>query len=166
MSDFAALLDELDTRLLVTRPGYHLLLQPGATEAALDAFEARFSLTLPPMFRRLYRWRNGQDAHSSTPLIDNRTFSPLELVAETKDEFDSMIGSDFPDPSWWRRGWVPFLHNGGGSHLCVDVLAENGGTPGRLVAFWKADNDRPVEFETLEAFVRRVLATLDDTAPG
>jgi hypothetical protein len=25
--------------------------------------------------------------------------------------------SDFDRPEWWRRGWVPLLSNGGGSHL-------------------------------------------------
>src|SRR5262245_14700460 len=107
-----ALLGRMDHWLAVNRPDYYALLQPGATAAELDAFEEHFSLRLPVSFRALYRWRSGQDPGSSNPLQMNRTFSTLEEVRSTKAELDSMIGYDFDDPAYWRRGWVPFLHNG------------------------------------------------------
>ena len=116
MADAAALIGRMDRWLASNRPDYSALLQPGATDAKLAAFEARLSLSLPEPFRQLYRWRNGQDPGSSDPLQFNRTFSTLEEVASTKQELDSMIGSDFEDPRYWRRGWVPFLH---GCHRLV-----------------------------------------------
>jgi len=91
----------------------------------------------------------------------NRMFLSLEAVAEIKDLLDSMIGSDFEDPRYWRRGWVPFLHNGGGSYLCLDSTAEDGGVPGQLIAFWKADHDRPVEYPSLEAWLEAVAAFIE-----
>jgi cell wall assembly regulator SMI1 len=155
------LLRRMDHRLAINRPAYYALLKPGVTEAQLDAFEAQFSLVLPAAFRQLYLWRNGQDPNSSARLQYNRTFSTLADVAEWKDLLDSMIGSDFEDPRYWRRGWVPFLHNGGGSHLCLDLLAEDGGQPGQLVAFWKADEDRPIEFRSLEAWLTDLVGSME-----
>ncbi len=70
---------------------------------------------------------------------------------------DGMIGYDFDDPKYWRRGWVPFLHNGGGSYLCLDLLAEDGGDPGQLIAFWKQDSDRPIEYPDLRAWIQAVI---------
>jgi cell wall assembly regulator SMI1 len=157
-----SLIDRMDRWLAANRPDYYALLRPGATDDQIDAFEARCGLKLPASFRALYRWRNGQDPMSFAPLQMNRSFSTLEEITETKALLDSMIGHDFEDPGWWRRGWVPFLHNGGGSHMCVDVTAEDGGKPGQLVAFWKADEDRPVEFESLEAWLEDLVSSMED----
>jgi cell wall assembly regulator SMI1 len=37
-----------------------------------------------------------------------------------------MIGYGFDDPKWERRGWIPFLSNGGGDRLGLDLMAEDG----------------------------------------
>jgi cell wall assembly regulator SMI1 len=72
-----------------------------------------------------------------------------------------MIGSDFEDPRWWRGGWVPFLGNGGGDYLCLDVAAEDGGAPGQLVAFWHDRENRPIEFESFEAWLRELAESME-----
>jgi cell wall assembly regulator SMI1 len=154
------LIDRLDRHLAKKRPEYFALLQPGASRDELDAFETQFRTKLPEAFRQLYTWRNGQDPNSSAPLCDNRTFTTLADMADTKELLDGMIGEDFGHPAWWRRGWVPFLHNGGGSHLCLDVTGEEGGQRGQLVAFWKSDADRPVEFPSLEAWLAKLLSAV------
>lgn len=156
------LIGRMDRWLAANRPEYYAILQPGATDADLDAFEDRFSLKLPSAFRQLYRWRNGQDPMSYAPLQSNRSFCTLEDIARTKEMFDGMIGTDFEDPRYWRRGWVPFLHNGGGSYLCLDLVAEDGGHPGQLLGFWKQDNDRPVEFPSVEAWLADMVASMED----
>jgi cell wall assembly regulator SMI1 len=45
------LLGRLERWLAANRPDYYALLRPGATDAELDAFEARFALELPAAFR-------------------------------------------------------------------------------------------------------------------
>lgn len=80
-------------------------------------------------------------------------FSPLEDVADSKAILDGMIGEDFDDRSWWRRGWVPFLSNGAGDHLCLDVDAEGGGSPGQLVAFWHDWERRSIEHSSIESWL-------------
>jgi cell wall assembly regulator SMI1 len=152
----------IDRWLATHRPEYYALLQPGASDQALDAFEADFALTLPDAFRQLYRWRNGQHPNSSAPLHGNRTFCSLQDVASIKRTLDGMIDSDFDDARYWRRGWVPFLHNGGGSYLCLDLAADDGGEAGQLIAFWKRDDDRPIEFASIEAWLSSLLAAMED----
>ena len=156
-----SLLDRMERWLSANRPDYLACLQPGVTDVQLDGFEARFALKLPTAFRELYHWRNGQGDGNYKSLQMNRMFSSLEDVADTKEMLDDMIGSDFDRPEWWRRGWVPFLANGGGSHLCLDVAAEDGGRPGQLLAFWKADEDRPVEFPSVEAWLADLVESIE-----
>jgi cell wall assembly regulator SMI1 len=162
MTPLKSLIGRMDRWLATHRPDYYAQLQPGATETEFAAFEAQFGLRLPDDVRQLYRWRNGQNTTCFDPLQFNRMFSPLQDIAETKELLDGMIGSDFDDPRHWRRGWVPFLHNGGGSHLCVDLNADDGGQPGQLIAFWKADGDRPIEFPSMQAWLTDLVSSMED----
>jgi len=155
------LIERMDRWLAASRPDYYSLLQSGVGDADLDAFETKFAVKLPSVFRDLYLWRNGQDPMSSSPLQGNRSFCTLEEIAETKEMLDGMIGFDFEDPSYWRRGWIPFLHNGGGSYLCLDLAAEGGGHVGQLLGFWKADSDRPVEFASMEDWLSGLVDSME-----
>jgi cell wall assembly regulator SMI1 len=148
-----SLIERVDRWLAANRPDYYARLRPGATDAALDAFETRFSLRLPGPFRAFYRWRDGQGSDCTASFQNNRVFMSLGEAAEAKELLDGMIGADFEDPRWWRRGWVPFLANGGGNHLCLDVTAEDGGEPGQLIAFWHDWENRSVKFPNFEAWL-------------
>ena len=157
----SALLGRMERWLIANRPEYFARLQSGVTNAQLDAFEVQFAVELPAAFRELYRWRNGQEDGCYESLQMNYMFCPLDDVADTKAMLDGMIGTDFEREGWWRRGWVPFLSNGGGSYLCLDLAAEDDGLTGQLVAFWKADEDRPVEFPSLEAWLGDLVASME-----
>ena len=156
------IIERMDRWLAKNRPEYFAILQTGATNDQLNVFEAQFSFELPAAFRQLYRWRNGQSSMSSASLQMNWSFLTLAEIADTKELLDGMIGHDFDDPRYWRRGWVPFLHNGGGSYLCLDLTAEDGGERGQLLAFWKANEDRPVEFPNMEAWLSDLIASMED----
>jgi cell wall assembly regulator SMI1 len=162
MTNMQSIIARIDRWLAANRPDYYGQLQAGVTDAELLAFEARFSLTLPEAFKQLYGWRNGQDALCFDSFQTNRMLLSLDDVAETKDMFDGMIGTDFDDPRYWRRAWVPFLSNGGGSYLCLDLAAEDGGKPGQLIAFWKSDEDRPIEFESMEAWLVELVTSMEN----
>jgi cell wall assembly regulator SMI1 len=158
----AELIAGMDRWLATNRPDYYAKLQPGVTDAALTEFENQFQLKLPNSFCALYAWRNGQRADCSASLQDNRMFSSLEDIATTKELMDGMIGTDFDDPKWWRRGWVPFLSNGGGDHLCLDLVAEDGGTPGQVVAFWHDGKDRAIEFASLDEWLETLVESMEN----
>lgn len=152
MDELIATIDQL---LAERRKDYYVCLQPGATTLELRQFEEAIGFSMPRSFWHLYSWRNGQDPASSEALDKNWLFMPLDEILETKFLLDAMIETDFTEPHLWQRGWIPFLHNGGGSYLCIDLTAG----AGQLIAFWKADTDRPVVFPSLEAWLRRFADT-------
>jgi cell wall assembly regulator SMI1 len=156
-----ALIGRLDRWLTANRPDYYAHLRPGVPDGQLDAFEARFALTLTAAFRQLYRWRDGHDQHDYESLVHNLMFSPLEHGAQSKELLDGMIETDFEDPRWWRRGWVPFLENGAGDHLCVDMGAEDGGTPGQVLMFHHDWEHRPIRSTSLEAWLSALVESME-----
>ncbi len=158
----SGLLARLDEWLSANRPDYYGKLLLGASSADLDACEKEFQLQLPSGFRELYQWRNGQDQNCSASLQYNWMFSGLEDLSDSKETLDGMIGFDFEDPKWWRRGWIPFLSNGGGDHLCVDLTAEDGGTPGQLLTFYHDSKRRPVEFSSLHAWLTGLVDSMEN----
>jgi cell wall assembly regulator SMI1 len=158
----AELLGELDCWLQEHRPEYYAKLQPGTSTANLDRFEEEFSLKLPASFRMLYQWRNGQHPDCFASLEDNRMFMPLEEIADTKRLLDGMIGKDFEDPNWWRQEWVPFLANGGGDHLCIDISTVDGELPAKVVTFWHDWEDRAVEHPSLKVWLNRLVGAMRD----
>ena len=162
MESVDSLIGKMDRWLATNRTDYYVALKPGATESALDAFESQFGIKLPVAFRSIYRWRNGQRDDCTTSLEDNFMFSSLESIAENKETMDGMIESDFDDPKWWRRSWVPFLDNGGGDHLCIDLSAEDGGTPGQILSFYHDWENRPIQFPSAEAWLANIVQSMED----
>ena len=155
------LIGRMDRWLAAHRPDCYAQLQPSANDQDLDEFQELFGLELTESFRTLYQWRNGQRPEYSKSFQGNRMFSTLEEIAETKGILDGMIGADFADPQWWRRGWVPFLANGGGDHLCLDLVAEDGGSPGQLIAFWHDWEERSVEYDSLDAWLEDLVESME-----
>ena len=103
------LIERLDAWLAVNRPEYYSALRPGISTNSLDAFDVRFSLTLPESFRKLYSWRDGQPSNLFESIYENWQFLSLDQITSTKQSLDEMIGTDFDDPKWWRKSWIPFL---------------------------------------------------------
>jgi cell wall assembly regulator SMI1 len=156
-----ALLGRLERWLSVHRLEYFRGFRTGASDADLEAFETRFDVTLPEAFKTLYRWRDGQSPEDFSSLQDNRMFSSLEDIATTKALLDGMIGSDFEDPDWWLRRWVPFLANGGGDHLCVVARTEGNFGVGQLVSFWHDDPQRSVAYASIEDWLEALIDTAE-----
>jgi cell wall assembly regulator SMI1 len=154
------LVTRLDAWLSRYRPSYHAQLLPGLTAEELTAFEAQLGVTLPDGFRVFYQWRNGQADDYFKSFRGNQSWMSAADIAGTKELMDSMIGSDF-EPGWWERSWIPFLHNGAGSYLCVDIAGMNGGQPGQLVEFWNRDRDRPVVSPGLDYWLHDFVRSLE-----
>ena len=64
-----------------------------------------------------------------------------------------MIGGTFQDPGWRRREWVPFLDNGGGDYVCLDLApaAEDLGPVVRR--YWHDMPGRPVLHLSFETWI-------------
>lgn len=151
------LIEQVEKWLRENRPDYYASLQPGASSEALGRFERTFDLKLTDSFRMLYQWRDGQDKDSFDPLLFNLTFMPLKLVIEHKQILDGMIGTEFDDPDWWNRDWIPFLENGGGDFLCLDVGGFQTGNAGQILWHDHEDAEREIIHSDIDAFLSDLL---------
>jgi cell wall assembly regulator SMI1 len=149
----------LDAWLARHRPDYYATLLPGLTDAEWVDFELAIGVRLPESFRVLYQWRNGSP-DGSERFRGNWEWMSAESVLSSKLLHDGMIGFDFEE-GWWEREWVPFMANGGGSHLCVDAGGVPDGKPGQLREFWKADPDRPVVAVRLDVWLNDFVVSLE-----
>ena len=151
----------LERWLKANRPDYLAQLQPGATDAQLDELEATLDVKLPEALRELYKWRNGQPDDCYDGLSHNREFSNINTVRENWEMLTEMIGADFEHSHWWRRSWVPFLYNGGGDHVVVDVEGSFGGERGQVLRFWHDWEDRSIVAPSIQSWLEHFVIALE-----
>jgi cell wall assembly regulator SMI1 len=157
------LFDRLDRSLARRRKKYYRQLRPGLTAEQLAEFEAFVGHAFPERFRALYRWRDGQSDPLES-LDSNRYFMPSAEAKQTWEMLTSFQenGQWGPGhPQWWHRGWIPFLHNGAGSHLCLDLHGSFTGTAGQVIEFWNHFDDRPIVAPSFEVWLDHVVDTLE-----
>lgn len=153
--DFVRLLQRLDELLQRHRPDYYATLNPPATAAELAAFEAQFQLALPPELREWFGWHNGQQGFDS--FFQNNCLQSLDGAAESmRINRELLADGDFV-VNWWRPGWVPFLENGGGDHVCVDLEGTFTGQTGQIMEHWHDYEARTVLFPDLLSWLAAVV---------
>ena len=159
--DFAPLLARFDALLQRHRPAYHAQLNPPAPAAELAALEAEFQLVLPPELHHWYGWRNGQPAGCFDSLVGSYEFPSVADVADSmRINCELLAAGDFV-PNWWRPGWFPFLTNGSGDHLCLDLEGTFTGQPGQVLEHWHDYEARAVVFPTLSAWLAATVAAYE-----
>lgn len=154
-------IDRLDRWLAEHRPAYCACLRPGLTDAQVDDLEQFVGYKFPEAFRAFYRWRDGQHSDRE-PFMFNRTFMSSENVRRIWEMMTEMQeGGEWDEPQWWCRGWVPFLENGAGSNLCLDMHGSFTGNPGQVIEFWNRDWDRPVVANSFVSWLGWFVASLE-----
>ncbi|RZJ87557.1 MAG: hypothetical protein EOO60_12060, partial [Hymenobacter sp.] len=134
--DFAQLLARLDALLQTHRPSYYTQLNPPAPAAALGAFEAEFDLQLPSELRHWFGWHDGQSPRCFDSLVGFYSLASLADMADSmRINRELLADGDFV-ANWWRPGWLPFVTNGGGDHLCFDLEGTFTGCAGQLIEHW------------------------------
>jgi cell wall assembly regulator SMI1 len=71
---------------------------------------------------------------------------------------------EFEFEYWWRPGWIPFLANGGGDNLCLDLEGSFNGRVGQVLEFWHIDTDRTVLYPSLDNYLETVVSSLESGA--
>ncbi len=146
-------LDQIEQWLQANRPDYQSMLEPPAADDALRSAEEKFGLELPGNVKALYRWHNGQKPREFTPLLHNLTFMTLSEVIATKEALDHVAEFDqWQRDSWWPN-WFPFLDNGGGDYLCVDLGGFKTGNIGQLLWFDHETHEHEIVHENLDEFL-------------
>lgn len=168
-------LSKLDQWYAAHLPAVHATLRPGVTDEALDAFEARNGLRLPPAFRALYRWHDGQDW--SVGGVLGLAFMPLAEVEQTHQMLRDFTEGEQSDinidiyvvshpagairEQYASPAVVPFLSDGGGNHVALDLAPDLRGQPGQVITTGRDETHRYVLAPDLETFLREYLARLE-----
>jgi cell wall assembly regulator SMI1 len=159
MMEFSHLLQRLDELLQQHRPAYYATLNPPAAATELAVFEAEFGLTLPDELRQWWGWHDGQEAFDS--FIQNKSLLSLNSAAETMRINGELLADGEFVLNWWRAAWVPFLENGGGDLVCLDLEGTFMEQPGQILQHWHDWEPRTILFPDLTAWLAGVVATYE-----
>lgn len=146
-------------------------LNPPASDEQISQLEERLDARLPADFVACLKIHNGQNGFSS--VLDGMEFlSCEEIYSQWFVWKDLLDGGDFKDifsepeegikTDWWNPKWIPFTHNGGGDHLCLDLDPAPSGLTGQVITMWHDMEARELKAknfaEYFETYVNGVLA--------
>lgn len=165
------LLDRLQACVTVRFPSMAAALRPGASDAAIDAFEHAIGRPLPPPLRALYRWHDGQAESAGHPVLGlffGLPFLPLEAAlahwnSETSGEAaeDVSAFTCLPPLSIRQRAasraWIPLADDAGGAYLGIDLDPDAAGSVGQVITFGGREFVRVQAGASLEQFLERLL---------
>lgn len=166
----------IETWLQANAPEVLPDLNPGATEAQIEATEACLGQRLPEEMKALYRLCNGQ-VEVGCGVWEGCEFLSLARIQTEwscwKELLDDghFIDSDGqplgcePDPgvrnAWWLPEWIPLSYDGGGNHTCIDLNPAVGGQVGQIISMWHDDPERRVLAPSLRAWFEAYIEGLE-----
>jgi cell wall assembly regulator SMI1 len=107
-------------------PAVLAALQPGLTEAEIDALEKQHKFKLPADLRALYRWRNGTPRNVNLAAFPNHWFVPLDVALVERDEIHRQIKTLSTDQQQeladigYRLAWLGLIVDGAGDGYFFD----------------------------------------------
>jgi cell wall assembly regulator SMI1 len=145
-------------------------LNPSATNEEIYALEEALGTKLPPAFIDCLKVHNGQ-SDCAGGLLDNSEFLSTGAILDQwriwKDLLDS---GDFDgiesEPQagirsdWWHARWIPFTHNEGGDHYCVDLAPDVGGHAGQIVTMWHDMGERRIQAESFDVWFKEYVSAV------
>lgn len=138
----------------------------------IEHAEHALGVRLPDDVRAAYLRHNGQDPDAPLVLLGWEFLSLEEVVAQwsiwkdlldsgTFDTAQSNADGHLVKQDWWNAAWIPFTHNGGGDHLCIDLDPGTEGVAGQIIEMWHDEGSRPVLAPSFEAFLSAYVDSLD-----
>ena len=123
-----------------------------ATDAEITTLEQQLGATLPADYVQVLRQHNGQRGLAGG-LFDGQEFlSAQNAFAQWQiwkglydaGRFEALHSSPAAGvrTDWWNPRWIPFTHDGGGNHLCLDLDPAEGGTAGQVITVWHDSGER------------------------
>lgn len=130
-------------------------LNPPATDQELSSLEDALGVPLPQDYKDCLRVHNGQRYTRGAVLAEGEFLSTEAIAQQWAVWKDLLDSSDFEglesEPQagikndWWNARWIPFTHDGGGNHLCLDMDPAADGAVGQVIAMWHDMEERTVE---------------------
>ena len=115
------LIERLDNWLREYRIDFYGELNKSATDKEIEQIENEAGLSLPPEFKELLLWKNGQSSDCLAtfhPLSNEMFVSSTSMVNDMKEMKELL---KYGDIEKWSSSWAPFLDNGGGDMTSIDL---------------------------------------------
>jgi predicted DNA-binding WGR domain protein/cell wall assembly regulator SMI1 len=152
------MLARLDSWLQKNRPSFLKSARPGASPEEIGKLETSVGKPLPETLKAFLAWRG----ESRQRFQDNYALMSIkEITGERKGLNQLLDAGEFDHPTWWRKDWIPFLANGSGDFLCVDLGGTFNGVPGQVLEYWHDYGDRTVLYPSFEAWLTVSVETLE-----
>jgi len=151
-------------------------LAPGASEAALEAFEVATQLSLPTEVRDWFRAHDGQTGEAGLAagfhfLSLREVQKLLEGWAATRFQLGEGIKpldnacSSRPPKAIQRKysvpGWVPLVRDGEGNAIGVDLDPGPSGASGQIINFGRDEDDKYVLFPSASELLQWLASELE-----
>ena len=133
-------------------------LRAGASEEALSAFARETGA--PSDLVAIHRWHDGQ-TDGAPGLVGNDALLTLDGIRAERARLDEVLFSgDVLGADAWRETWLPFLTNGAGDCVCLDLAT------GRVLRHWHDSVARPVLAESIREWLTHVVSELEAGRSG
>ena len=145
-------------------------LNPPATDHEIASLESALGVKLPQDFIDCLKIHDGQ-SDTVGGVLDGQEFLSSKAILDQwsvwKDLLDSGdfsgIESEPQDgirSDWWNASWIPFTHNGGGDHYCIDLAPGEGGQVGQVITMWHDMGERSLEAKSFRAWFTEYVAAV------
>ena len=163
--------ERLKVQLKTLAPDLHKSLQKGASEKQILKLEKQLGVQLPQDYRRFLNLCNGLKPNSEVEFYDGELLSVSNVSREWRIWRDLLADGDFEGISskpakgiredWWNLKWIPFTHDGGGNHMCLDLDPAKGGKLGQVITMWHDSEERELMHSSFTAWLRHILKGLE-----
>lgn len=143
-------------------------LNPPATGEEIVSLERAIGARLPQDLVDCLKVHNGQ-SEMAGGLFDNAEFLSTDGMLRQWEIWKGLLDSGTFDGiesepqdgirrDWWNVLWIPFTHNGGGDHLCIDLAPGEGGQVGQVITMWHDMGERALQGASFEAWFRHYVS--------
>jgi cell wall assembly regulator SMI1 len=163
--------DRLKSWLQENAPELLETMQPGASERKISALEQKLGVRLPDDYRAFLALSDGQVEDTEFYFQDGELLSSKNVYSQWGVWKELLDDGTFEDSAsepqlgirgdWWNARWIPFTHDGGGNHLCLDLDPAKGGTVGQIISMEHDNGERLIMFNSFSHWLEQLLEDLD-----
>jgi cell wall assembly regulator SMI1 len=163
--------NRITTWLEANAPAMAAVLNPGATQADIDRLEQRLKVHLPDDYKAFLRLCNGQQTDEGPGFYDGELLSTDNVYDQWKVWNDLLTAKTFEGihskpargirNDWWNAKWIPFTHDGGGNHRCLDLDPAPRGTHGQVINMDHDSPERAVLYPSFTAWLEHIADGLE-----
>lgn len=161
---------QLEDWLSVHWPDGLAALNPPATDEQIASLEQTLGTSLPQEFVACLKVHNGQSELAGGLFDGSEFLSTSGIRSQWKIWKDLLDSGGFDgiksEPQagirsdWWNPRWIPFTHNGGGDHHCIDLAPAEGGQVGQVITMWHDMGGRELQGKSFDAWFREYVAAV------